>query len=100
MEYRLDQLDLSTLLEEFKVRHNHKPRVLHIGNIANNAYNNAKLLNELGFDCDVICPIYYHIMGCPEWEDAEIDGDIGDQFRPDWTRVDLNGFHRPEWFVQ
>ena len=100
MEYRLDQLDLSTLLEEFKVRHNHKPRVLHIGNIANNAYNNAKLFNEHGFDCDVICPNYYHIMGCPEWEDAEIDGDIGDQFRPDWTRVDLNGFHRPEWFVQ
>ena len=31
-----------------------KPRVLHIGNIANNAYLNAKILNKSGkYDCDV-----------------------------------------------
>lgn len=87
-------------LEEFHSEYGRAPRMLHIGNIANNAYNNAKLLNEAGFDCDVVCYDYYHIMGCPEWEDAEIDGEISDQFRPDWTRVNLNGFVRPKWFAQ
>lgn len=93
-------MDLPDKLSTFESKYKRKPRVLHIGNIANNAYNNAKLLNELGFDCDVICPNYYHIMGCPEWEDALIDGDVEDQFRPDWTSVNLNGFERPRWFVQ
>lgn len=74
-------------------------RVLHIGNIANNAYLNARILNERGFDCDVLCYDYYHIMGCPEWEDADFTGAV-DEFKPDWTRVDLKGFRRPEWFSQ
>lgn len=33
-------------LEAFRARHGRAPRILHIGNIANNAYNNAKLLDE------------------------------------------------------
>ena len=74
--------------------------MLHVGNIANNAYNNAKLLNVAGLDCDVICYDYYHIMGCPEWEDADFIGEINDDFRPDWTKVDLQGFVRPDWFAQ
>lgn len=49
-------------LEAFRARHGRAPRILHIGNIANNAYNNAKILNEVGLDCDVICYDYYHIM--------------------------------------
>jgi hypothetical protein len=75
-------------------------RVLHVGNIANNAYQNARLLNRIGIESDVICHDYYHCMGCPEWEDADFDGGFGDQFRPDWTKVDLRGFSRPEWFAQ
>ena len=75
-------------------------KVLHIGNIANNAYNNAKLMNELGVDCDVLSPDYYHIMGTPEWEDADFDAEINDHFHPDWSHIDLKGFQRPEWFVQ
>jgi glycosyl transferase family 1 len=74
--------------------------VLHIGNIANNAFFNAKILNQHGFDCDVACPDYYHIMGCPEWEEADFVGSIGDQFRPDWVAVDLRGYERPRWFAQ
>ena len=58
-------------LDKFRQQHGRSPRVLHIGNIANNAYNNAKLLNKVGLECDVICYGYYHIMGCPEWEDAD-----------------------------
>lgn len=75
-------------------------RVLHIGNIANNAYLNAKILNEAGFDCDVLCYSYYHIMGNPEWEDADFIGDAGSEFLPNWHKVDLRGFHRPKWFAQ
>jgi hypothetical protein len=89
-----------TWLNEFRLKHGRSPRVLHIGNIANNAYNNAKLLNEVGFDCDVICYDYYHIMGCPEWEDADFEGDIKDQFFPNWGSVNLKNFQRPKWFVQ
>ncbi len=82
-------------LDEFRRRHGRAPRLLHIGNIANNAYNNAKLLNEVGLDSDVICHNYYHIMGCPEWEDADFEGDVRDDFYPAWERVRLRGFRRP-----
>ncbi len=92
--------DHQTWLTEFKAKYGRPPRVLHIGNIANNAYNNAKLLNETGLDCDVICYDYYHIMGCPEWEDADFEGEIEDQFFPNWNSVNLNGFARPKWFAQ
>lgn len=75
-------------------------RILHVGNIANNAYNNAKVLVEAGIDCDVICYDYYHIMGCPEWEDADFVGTMSDHFKPDWSKVNLRGFQRPCWFAQ
>lgn len=87
-------------LEAFRARHGRAPRILHIGNIANNAYNNARLLNEAGLDCDVICYDYYHIMGCPEWEDAEFSGNYGDQFKPDWVAAGVRDFVRPRWFAQ
>lgn len=87
-------------LKEFRSKCGHAPRVLHIGNIANNAYNNAKILNQAGLDCDVICYDYYHIMGCPEWEDADYSGHIDNDFRPKWYSVDLKGYERPRWFAQ
>ncbi len=92
--------DLKQWLDDFRAEHGRPPRLLHVGNIANNAYNNAKLLNEAGLDCDVLCHDYYHIMGCPEWQDADFQGEVSSQFFPDWTRVDLKGFRRPRWFVQ
>src|SRR3989338_3035343 len=75
-------------------------KILHVGNIANNAYLNSKFLRETGIKSDVLCYDYYHIMGAPEWEDAEIKGDWGNDFDPDWSKVDLNNFRRPEWFFQ
>lgn len=86
--------------EAFYQKHNRKPRILHIGNIANNAYQNAKMLNAIGYDCDVLCNDYYHFAGCPEWDDADFIGEIQDQFYPNWSKVDLNGFIRPRWFAQ
>ena len=91
--------DVKQWLDDFKAKHGRPPRLLHIGNIANNAYNNGKLLNQAGCDCDVLCYDYYHVMGCPEWQDADFEGEVA-QFSPDWTRVDLKGFQRPKWFVQ
>lgn len=75
-------------------------KTLHLSNIANNSYLNAKILNENGIESDVLSLDYYHIMGCPEWEDADFIGDHKDDFSPDWHRVDLNGFQRPTWFIQ
>lgn len=74
-------------------------RVLHIGNIANNAYNNARIQRQRGIDAYVLSFEYYHIMATPEWEDADFEGDVGDPFYPDWHGVNLNGFKRPKWFV-
>src|SRR5688500_18130008 len=87
-------------LLRFERDHGRPLRVLHIGNIANNAYNNAKIQRQQGIDADVICHDYYHVMGSPEWEDADFRGEIADPFYPDWWRVDLNGFSRPTWFAQ
>jgi glycosyltransferase involved in cell wall biosynthesis len=87
-------------LHDFERRHGRPLRVLHVGNIANNAYLNAKFLNKAGVHCDVMCFDYYHIMGCPEWEDVDFDEVPSDQFQPDWTTVGLGGYERPRWFAQ
>lgn len=90
----------STWIKTFKRKKGRPLRVLHVGNIANNAYNNAKVQRQRGIDADVICHDYYHIMGCPEWEDADFSGEIGDPFAPQWYKCDLNHFERPDWFAQ
>jgi glycosyltransferase involved in cell wall biosynthesis len=87
-------------LRSFEERHGRPLRVLHVGNIANNAYINAKIQRRLGIEADVVCYDYYHAMGCPEWEDADFAGTIGDPDYPDWWAVDLGGFRRPPWFAQ
>jgi hypothetical protein len=74
-------------------------KILHIGNIANNAYLNAKILNSLGHENHVLSYDYYHIMGCPEWEEIEIPPNKIDDFKPEWHKVNQN-FERPKWFVQ
>jgi glycosyltransferase involved in cell wall biosynthesis len=94
------QPDLALWLADFEQSRGRAPRILHIGNVGNNGYNNAKLLNRAGLDCDTLCYDYYHIMGCPEWEDADFHGDIKSDFYPTWEGVDLRGFQRPRWFAQ
>jgi glycosyltransferase involved in cell wall biosynthesis len=86
-------------LDVFQRQAGRRLRVLHVGNIANNAYNNAKIQRERGIEADVLCYDYYHIMGTPEWEDADIKGSV-DNFHPDWWAVDLGDWQRPDWFVQ
>src|SRR3990167_8767634 len=87
-------------LEKFKQEKGRPLRVLHIGNIANNAYLNAKLLRQAGIDSDVLCYDYYHVMGCAEWEELEIKHDYKNDFFPKFNRKDLNGYKSPDWFIQ
>lgn len=87
-------------VREFEAEHKRPPKVLHIGNIANNAYLNAKILRRAGLDCHVLCYDYYHIMGAPEWEDADLEGDWGSDFYPKWSSVNTTGYARPYWYVQ
>ncbi|UGY04446.1 glycosyltransferase family 4 protein [Bradyrhizobium quebecense] len=83
----------------FQEQHGRALRVLHLGNIANNAFNNARIQRQHGIDAYVIAYENYHIMASPEWEEATFEGDLGDPFFPDWTRVDLGGYQRPGWFA-
>src|SRR3954464_4995623 len=87
-------------VDQFEREKGRRLRVLHIGNIANNAYNNAKIQRQRGIEADVSSHDYFHVMACPEWEDAEFDGDVVDGLFPDWWNVDTNGFRRPAWFAQ
>lgn len=74
-------------------------RVLHIGNIANNAYNNAKIQRQYGIEADVLCYDYYHVMATPEWEDGGLTDKV-DPDLPNWWATNLGGFKRPDWYVQ
>ena len=87
-------------LDDFYQFHGRAPRILHMGNIANNAYNNAKLMNEAGFDCDVISHDYYHAMGAPEWEDADLLATPKNMFDPNWSTITPLSYQRPRWFAQ
>jgi glycosyltransferase involved in cell wall biosynthesis len=84
----------------FARRHGRKPRVLHICNVANYAYANARLMRQNGIEADVIDPDFYHIMATPEWYDTEVVGDYGDEFFPDWKNLKIGRYQRPEWFIQ
>ncbi|MGY4472598.1 glycosyltransferase [Bradyrhizobium sp. USDA 3364] len=92
------------LIDDFHRRMGRPLRVLHIGNIANNAYNNACIQRKLGIEADVLCYNYYHIMGCPEWEDGALQEGASalgqNHFKPDWWATSLKGWKRPRWFVQ
>jgi glycosyltransferase involved in cell wall biosynthesis len=87
------------LLEDIRKRLGRPLRVLHIGNIANNAFNNARIQRAVGIAADVLCYDYYHVMGTPEWEEANFDKPPEDPFFPDWWALDLKGYQRPRWFA-
>jgi len=75
-------------------------RVLHIGNLANNAYYNAKYLRCVGVKADVLCYDNYWVMSSPEWEEVDLDDLPEDQNFPNWWSLELKGYQRPRWFAQ
>lgn len=86
--------------QRFEAKHGRPLRVLHVGNIANNAFLNAKFLRRAGVDADVLCYDYYHVMACPEWEEVDINGSYGDDYSPVFTEECVGAYQRPDWFIQ
>ena len=84
---------------EFERQNGRKLRVLHIGNIANNAYNNARIQRKFGIEADVLCYDYYDVMATPEWEDGGLTTAV-DRNLPNWWATNLKGMQRPSWYVQ
>jgi glycosyltransferase involved in cell wall biosynthesis len=75
-------------------------RVLHLGNIANNALRNAKLQRARGIHADVLCFDYYYLMSCPEHLDGLEAAGLDEHF-PDWWHSAPSALHcRPRWFAQ
>jgi glycosyltransferase involved in cell wall biosynthesis len=72
-------------------------RVAHVGNVANIAYLNTKLLRRAGVEADIY---YYDFDLClaqPEWEDADIEGAF-DLMDPRWReRIRVLNYQRPAW---
>jgi glycosyltransferase involved in cell wall biosynthesis len=64
--------------------------VLHVGNVANNGYINAKLQRRVGVEADAVCD-EWHMISQPEWEDAPLEP-VEDPLAPlkpdDWDRPD------------
>jgi glycosyltransferase involved in cell wall biosynthesis len=87
-------------LTDFEARHGRPLRVLHVGNIANNAYLNAKFLRNIGVDAHVLSQDYFHVMACPEWEEIEITEPYGNDNAPSFSPIDVKTYRRPRWFIQ
>jgi len=73
-------------------------RVLHLGNIAGNGYQNAKFQRRKGIEAFVLSYNYRYCIGQPEWEDGDFDGPIDNPDDPDWACANLRPFERPPWF--
>ena len=72
--------------------------VLHLGNILNNGYLNAKVLRRHGWNAVAVGVDYWHVQGQPEWDEVEIIDPKLSHFDPDWSTIDVKGFERPWWF--
>lgn len=95
---------ISDFVQDFYNKNGRYPRVLHIGNVGNYGYVTAKIMRSFGIEADVFDPDFYHIMATPEWHEAVVTGDYGDDFNPRWSRVavtvDQTPYVRPEWVIQ
>ena len=78
--------------------------VLHVGGVGTNALINAGLLNETGYLCHVAANDIYHCICSPEWQELSNKGlkreDLGDDFFPNFFRIEESASVRPRWFAQ
>jgi glycosyltransferase involved in cell wall biosynthesis len=72
-------------------------RVLHVGNVANNAYLNAKLQRRAGIEADALCD-EWHIFAQPEWEEADLRGAFEAEEELASTAAAV-GWTRPDWVL-
>jgi glycosyltransferase involved in cell wall biosynthesis len=73
-------------------------RILHLGNILNNGYLNAKFLRRRGWAADSVTIDYRHVQAQPEWEEVPIINPELAHFDPDWSRIALGAYQRVPWF--
>ena len=71
---------------------------LHLGNIANNAFHNARLLKQFDIESTVVCYDYFDPMACPEWDEAHFEP-VPQTRYPNWSIL-ADSYKRPEWFIQ
>jgi len=72
-------------------------RILHLGNVAQNGYLNAKFQRRLSLEADVACD-ERDAIAQPEWEEARVPSRISALGGwPPGQRVD--GWERPEWVL-
>lgn len=71
-------------------------RILHVGNIANNAYLAAAWDRDHGIEAYVASPDMYHVMSFPFWETQEIVREFESHYvnNEDQSLLSLN----PSWF--
>ncbi len=73
-------------------------RVLHVGNVANNGYLNAKFQRRVEIKADALCD-ERHILSLPEWEDADLHGTF--EPYPDPAELAREGsWERPPWVLE
>jgi glycosyltransferase involved in cell wall biosynthesis len=71
--------------------------VLHLGNVAQNGYNNAKLLRRLGLQAWAVCD-EAQALAQPEWEDASLPA--GTDAMAVWVpTATTDGWRRPDWVI-
>lgn len=79
-------------------------RIIHVGNIAHNAYYNAKSTDPLEFVNDILMHDYYHYASCPEWLNLGRDGinasELGDDLFPNFFKFDSTKKLRERNFSQ
>ncbi len=77
-----------------------KLRILHVGNVANYAYNIGKVLQTDRIESHAINWDYYHFASRPEWEEADFDpAGIGDHYFPAIPPAAATGFAWPRWYA-
>lgn len=78
--------------------------ILHVGNIAHNAYYNARAVERDGYESDILCHDYYHYAACPEWLALGTEGvslsDLGNDFFPNFFQFASAHAMRPRSFCQ
>lgn len=71
-------------------------KILHIGNIANNAYLAGLADRSLGLNSFVLSVDYTHVMGFPFWEQETLEIDRNQHFQGNSLQ---SKYSCPEWFI-
>jgi glycosyltransferase involved in cell wall biosynthesis len=78
-------------------------KILHVLNIAQNAYVNATILRDRGHDCDLLAFDFYHFASSPEWYhlgEAFDPKSLGDDFFPDFYSLSAEMPVVGDWVAQ